>query len=76
VVVVTEANSAVVTEGETEGDSEEEPSVVAGVDSEVCSEAPSGVVTDADVVVVTEGDAEDVAYVACPVEVVVGTTPV
>ena len=38
VVVVTEANLAVVTEGGKEGDSEEEPSVVAGVDSEVCSE--------------------------------------
>jgi hypothetical protein len=69
VVVVTEAGSAVVTEGRTEGDSEEDPLLVAGVDSKVCSEVASGVVTDAGVVVVTEDD------VACPVEVVVGTTP-
>ena len=74
-VVVTEADLVVVAvmrEGGTEGDPEEEFSVVAEADSEVCSEVASGAVTGAGVVVVTEGKGS----VACPVAVVVGTTPV
>ena len=68
-MVVTEADLVVVAvmrEGGTEGDPEEEFSVVAGADSEVCSEMASGAVTGAGVVVVTEGKGS----VACPVAVV------
>ena len=71
---VAEADLVVVVvmrEGGTEGDPEEF-SVVAGADSEVCSQVASGAVTGAGVVVVTEGKGS----VACPVVVVVGTTPV
>ena len=50
-VVVTEADLVVVAvmrEGGTEGDPEEEFSVVAGADSEVCSEVASGAVARAE----------------------------